>query len=115
MIADGASALFMPLAFATNHNYYRDYYFNRYMNGKFVECQEEVSPEDPDISQFLGAEIVDTEPNLVKFPKKIPTENIRFASYKAKYSYMTESTVKMTTIRVVISSKRMHSGECPNF
>ena len=94
MISDGASALFMPVVFATNHNYYRDYYFLRYMNGKFVDCQESLSPEDPDISRFLATEAVDTKPNMIKFCKKLPSENIKFASYKAKYSYLTESTIK---------------------
>ena len=94
LISDGASALFMPLVFATNHNYYRDYYHLRYMNGKFVDCQETLSPGDPDISRFLGTEAVDTKPNMTKFRKKLPSENIKFASYKAKYSYLTESTIK---------------------
>ena len=64
------------------------------MNGKFVDCQEDLSHEDPDITKFLGSEVVNTEPNLVKFPKKHPSENIKFAFYKSKYSYLTESTEK---------------------
>ena len=93
-ISDGASALFMPLVFASNHNYYRDFYHLHFLNGKFVDCQEEFSPEDPDISKFLGEEIVQTKPDMMKFPKKVPTENIKFASYKAKYSFLTESILK---------------------
>ena len=93
-ISDGASALFFPIAFASNHNYYRDFYHLRFMNGRFEDTQEDVTVEDPDIKKFLGSENVDTEPTLKKYSKKHPTQNIKYGLYKSKYSYLTESTEK---------------------
>ena len=91
-IAEGASALFHPIAFAFSHSFYRDYYHLMFLNGSFVPEQENLAPEDPDINQFLMNK--DISANLTKYPKRHPTENIKFGIYKEKYSYLTESSEK---------------------
>ena len=84
-IADGASALYSMLAFASNHSFYRDFYHLRFMNGKFVNCQEDVTPGVTDISRFLGLEEVKTYPNIIQYPKKLSSENIRFEGWSLSY------------------------------
>ena len=93
-IAEGASALFFPLAFAFPHSFYRDFYHLKFLNGQFVPEQEMISPADPDISRFMKDENVWTTANLTKYEKKHPTENIKYGLYKEKYSYLTESLEK---------------------
>ena len=89
-ISSGATALFLPIVFATNHTYYRDLYHKRYLNGKFVDCQEELEPSEPDLAKFLGSSPPVTTPNLQKYKKKHPCENIKYGLYKEKYLRVTE-------------------------
>ena len=83
-IAEGASALFLPIAFAFPHSFYRDYYHLMFLNGRFVPEQENISPEDPNISRFMKDE--NATANLKQYTKRHPTENIKFGVYKDKYS-----------------------------
>jgi len=93
-ISSGASALFFPVAFAFHHSFYRDFYHLKYLNGSFVPIQETIPPVEPDLARFLKPENRLANSNLVKYPQKNPTENVKYSLYKAKYAHMTESSDK---------------------
>ena len=63
-----------------------------FLNGQFVPEQENITPQVQDISRFLKDENVTV--NLKQYPKRHPTENIKFGVYKQKYSYLTENAEK---------------------
>ena len=96
-ISNGASALFLPAAFATRMTWYRDYYHFKHLNGKFSPLEEDVVPKRPNFEDFLDqidpnlkTEIL-TRPVVKQYPVKHPRESVKFGVYRAKYSHLTES------------------------
>ena len=102
-ISNGGSALFFPAAFAFKMSFYRDYYHYKYLNGKFVSSEECLQPMPGNFEDFLGnlelkiEKDIKTRPKVKSYPVKHPRENVRFGTYREKYSHLTESLTENDT------------------